>query len=124
MKVKDYHQCSNRIIWIRNKKKTVETIIIQVYIPTSTYEDDEVERVYEEIEDVLNGVKGTDNMILMGDWNAVVGEGKDGNIVGKYGLDKRNERRDRLVGFCTKHKLVTKAFHKRRGYMWAIPGDI
>ena len=36
-------------------------------MPTSTYEDGEVERVYEEIEEVLKGVKGADNLILMGD---------------------------------------------------------
>ena len=54
----------------------------------------------------MKGPKETDNLILMRDWNAVVGKIKEGNIVGKYGLDKRNERGGRLVEFCTIHKLA------------------
>ena len=71
-------------------------------MPTSTHEDDEC--VYEEVEEVLKGFKGADNLILMGDWNAVVREGKEGNIVRKYGLDKRSGREDRLVD--SDHNLV------------------
>ena len=74
-------------------------------MPTSTYQDDEVERVYENIEEALKGFKRTDNLILMRDWKAVVEEKKEGSIVGKYVLSKRNERGDRSVEFCSKHKL-------------------
>ena len=70
----------------------------------------------------------TDNLILMRDWNAVVEEGKEGSIVGKYGLGKRNESGDRLVEFCAKDKLVIARTlfknHKRRIYTWKMPGDI
>ena len=85
IKVNGYQQCSDRIIWLRIESKLTETFIIQVYMPTSIYENDEVEHVYEEEGEVF---KGTDNLILMVDWNAVVGEEKEGNIVGKYGLGK------------------------------------
>ena len=83
MKVIDYQQCSDRIIWVRIESKPVDILIIEVYMPTPTYQDNKVERVYEEIEEVLKGLKGTDNLILMGDWNVVVKEEKEGNIVGK-----------------------------------------
>jgi hypothetical protein len=34
----------------------------------------------------MENVKKNDSLIILGDWNAVVGEGKEGNAVGKYGL--------------------------------------
>ena len=82
--------------------------------------DDEEEPVYKETEEVLKGVEGTNNLILIGDWNDVVREKEEGSIVGKYGLAKRNERGGRFVEFCAKHKLVIANTlfknHKRRIY--------
>jgi len=40
----------------------------------------------------MNSQKGKDYMVIMGDWNAVVGGKKDGNEIGQFGLGKRNER--------------------------------
>lgn len=35
-----------------------------------------IEETYEKIEETLKYLKGDENLILMGDWNAVVGEGE------------------------------------------------
>jgi hypothetical protein len=37
--------CNDRIIAIKLKAEPVSTLIIQVYMPTSDYEDDEVENL-------------------------------------------------------------------------------
>ena len=108
-----------------NDRKPVETFIIYTYMSMSTYEDNEVERVYEEIKEVLKEVKGTDNLILLGDCKAMAREGR---IVGKYGRRKRNEHGDRLVESYAEHKLViantfTKN-KKRRKHTWRMPRDI
>jgi hypothetical protein len=55
---------------------------------------------------LIKHVKGDESLIILGDWNAIVGEGKDWRITGNYDLGKRNERGERLVEFCDKHKLV------------------
>lgn len=47
----------------------------------------------------------------MGDWNAIVGEGAEGQEVGAFGLGTRNERGDRLVDFCKQHDMtITNTF--------------
>ena len=50
--------------------------------------DYEVEKLCDQIEEILGKQKGTDNVIVMGDFNAVVGEGKEERVVGKFGLGK------------------------------------
>ena len=42
----------------------------------------------------------------MGNFNAVVGEGHDEKVIGKFGLGRRNDRGQMLVDFCKKKKLV------------------
>jgi len=44
-------------------------------MPTSNSSDEEVE-VYKNIDKIIKNVKGVENLLVMGDWNAVVGEEK------------------------------------------------
>ncbi|KAK6030034.1 endonuclease/exonuclease/phosphatase family protein [Ostertagia ostertagi] len=59
--------------------------MVQVYAPTITAEDDEIERFYEEIETALK-LKST-YTIVQGDFNAVVGSRLDDTeyLIGRYG---------------------------------------
>ena len=91
---------------VKIQAEPVNMIIIQIYMPTTDHEDDEVDLVYEQLEELLDKQKGTENVVIMGDWNAVVGEGRDGNEVGMYGLGQRNDRGDKLVEFCKKNKFI------------------
>jgi exonuclease III len=95
----------------------------KVYIPTSQAEEDKIEKIYEEFEELIKYVKGDGNLTIMGDWNAIVGEG---NITREYGLGERNEKGSRLLEFCEKHQLVTNTIfknHKRRRYTWISLGN-
>ena len=48
---------------------------MQVYMPTSEHEYDEVEELCDVIEEILEeDGKGDTKTIIMGDWNSVVGE--------------------------------------------------
>ena len=51
--------------------------------------------------------KWDDIVLLMGDFNAKIRKGKQDEVVGTHGLGKRNDRGERVVEFCIKHKLVT-----------------
>ena len=66
--------CSERIITLKLKVEPVSILIMQVYMPTSEYEDDEVEKLYDTIEEIREeDGKGDTNNIILGDWNSVVG---------------------------------------------------
>ena len=98
-----------------------------MYMPTTDHEEMEVDVWYERLEEILKDQKGKDNVVIMGDFNAVVGEGRDGKEVGSYGLGSRNERGEKLVEFCKRNKLmITNTWfeqEKRRRYTWKKPGD-
>ena len=120
--------CINeRVMMMKIKSTPVDLIIIQVYMPTSQAKDHEVEDVYEIIQDVLDSNRGNNNIIIMGDFNAVVGEGKTNRAVGKYGLGTRNKRGQRLIDFAKQNDYVISntlfCHHKRRRYTWTKPGD-
>ena len=42
----------------------------------------------------------------MGDFNAKIGKGKQGEVVVPHGLGERNERGERLVEFCICNNLI------------------
>src|ERR1043165_7041376 len=80
-----------------------------------------------QLEELMDNHKGNDYTVIMGHWNAVVGEGRDQDEIGEFGLGRRNERGERLVEFCSQRKLMAAntwfEHEKRRWYTWKQPGD-
>lgn len=66
--------------------------------------------------------KSEENIILQGNLNTQVGKMKRGNIISKYGLWNRNVTGERLIEFCTEHRLTIANTifqnHKIRSYTW------
>lgn len=120
-------QVNDRIVMVKVDADPVNVVIIQIYMPTSECEEKEIEEMYEKIEELVDKQKGSDNVIVMGDWNAVVGEGREDNVVGQFGLGRRNDRGEKLVEFCKrKDMMITNTWfekHRRRRYTWKQPGD-
>ena len=52
---------------------TSNSTVIQVYAPTSNAEEAEVERFYEDLQDLLELTPQKDVLFIIGDWNAEVG---------------------------------------------------
>ena len=93
----------------------VNILIMQVYMPTSEYEDDEVEMLYDATEEILEeDGKGDTNSIILGDWNSVVAEESYKNIAGSHGLGRRNHRGQTFIDFCERNGLtVTNTWFKK-----------
>src|SRR6478609_10744057 len=113
---------------VKVKTDPVDMVIVQAYLPTTDYDDEEVEKLYDQLEEILGKQKETDNVIVMGDFNAVVGKGKEDRVVGKFELGKRNDRGERLIEFCKSQNLViTNTWfeqEKKKKYTWKSPGDL
>lgn len=124
--VKDFVPMNDRIMMM--KLETTHRImnIIQTYAPTKDRPDDEIEQFYRNLEEIMRTTKKGEIITVLGDLNAKIGEGADGNHVGAYGLGVRSERGDRLIQFCNEQNLtITNTFfklHPRRLYTWTSPG--
>ena len=96
--------------------KPFSITVIQVHAPTSNAEEAEVERFYEDLQDLLELTPKKD--VIIGDWNAKVGS----QVTGKFCLGIQNEAGQGLIEFCQENTLViANTFfqqHKRRLYTW------
>ena len=66
-------------------------MVIQVSAPTSDAEEAEIERFYEDLQDLLELTPKKDVLFLIRDWNAKVGTQEIPGITGKFGLGGQNE---------------------------------
>ena len=108
------------MISVRFQGKKFNIMVIQVYAPTSNAEEAEVERSYEDIQDLLELIPKTDVLFFMGDWNAKVGSQEIPGVTGKCGLGVQRKAGKRLIEFCQENSLVIANTlfqqHKRRLY--------
>ena len=66
----------NRVMVVRLNGKKVDLVIVQNYMPHNGVADEEVEESYDKIEEIVEKETKGPFVILMGDWNAVVGKEK------------------------------------------------
>ena len=93
---------NNRIISVHFQGKPFNITVIQVYAPTSNGEEAEVERFYEDLQDLLELTPAKDVLFIIGDWNAKVGSQETPGVTGKFGLGIRNEAGQGLIEFAKK----------------------
>ena len=94
------------MISVRFQGKPFNITVIQVYAPTSNAEEAEVERFYEDLQDLIELTSQNDALFIKGDWNAKVGSQETPGVTGKFGLKIQNEAGQRLIEFCQENALV------------------
>ena len=113
------------MISVRFQGKPFNITVIQVYAPTSNAEEDEVERFYEDLQDLLELTPKKDVHFIIGDWNAKIGSQETPGVTSKFDLGIWNEAGQRLIEFCQENALVIANTlfqqHKRRLYTWTSP---
>ena len=116
---------NDRMISVGLQGKAFNITVMQVYAPTSNTEEAEVERFYEDLQDLLELTPKKDVLFILGDWKAKVGNQETPGVTGGFGLGMWNEAGQRLIEFCQENALVRAITlfqqHKRRFYTWTSP---
>ena len=94
------------MISVHLQGKSLNINIIQVYAPNSNVEEAEVERFYEDLQDLLELTPKKDVLFIIGDWNTKVGSQETSGVTGKFDLGIQNEAGQRLIEFCQENALV------------------
>ena len=74
------------MISVHFQGKPFNITVIQVYAPTSNAEEAEVERFYEDLQDLLELTPPKNVLFIIGDWNTKVGSQVIPEVTGKFGL--------------------------------------
>ena len=113
------------MISVHFQGKPFNITAIQAYAPTSNTEEAEVERFYEDLQDLLELTPEKDVLFIIGDWNAKVGSQETPGVTGKFGLGVQNEAGKRLIEFCQENTpvIANTPFQQHTGrlYTWTSP---
>ena len=66
--------------------KSFKIPVIQLYAPTTSVKEAEVERCYEDLQDLLELTFPKDVIFIIDNWNAKVGSQETPGVIGKFGL--------------------------------------
>ena len=79
------------MISVHFQGKPFNITVIQVYDTSSNAEEAEVERFYEDLQNLLELTPQKDVLFIIGDWNAKVGSQELPGVTGKFGFGVQNE---------------------------------
>ena len=105
--------------------KTIQYHSYPSLCPNQYAEEAEVERCYEDLQELLELIPKKDILFIIEDWNGKVGSQETPGVTGKFGLGMWNEAGQRLIEFCQENALVIANTlfqqHKRRLYTCTSP---
>ena len=101
-----YNLKNDRMISVCFQGKPFNIRVTQVYAPNSNTEEAEVERFYEDLQDLLELTPEKNVLFIIGDWNAQVESQETPGVTGKFGLGVWNEAGQRLIEFCQENALI------------------
>ena len=102
------HPISSRLMTVRLRASPLNIIIIQIYAPTFSHDDSEVDEFYREFQLLIDQTPKQDILVVQGDWNAKVGEDAKedwGEVCGPFCNPETNDRGLKLLDFAIYNKV-------------------
>ena len=88
---------NDSMISVHFQGKPFNITVIQAYAPTSNTEEAEVERLCEDLQDLLELTPKKDVLFIIGDWNTKVESQEILGVTSKFGLGVQNEAGERQI---------------------------
>ena len=82
--------------------------LVSCYAPTMNRPDQEKDDFYQRLREVIDGIRHKDKLILMGDFNARVGDDFHtwNGVLGHHGVGRMNDNGLRLLSLCREYDLT------------------
>ena len=91
---------NDRMRSIRFQGQALNVTVTQVYAPTTDAEENIVDQFYEDLLVLPRSTPKTDDIFIVGDWNAKVRNHTVDGVTGKFGVSKTNEAGQRFLKNC------------------------
>lgn len=120
--VKEYKCINSRILWVRMKVGRSNLFVVSAYGPGSEKSEEVREEFWENLNDCVKMCKTNEDLFVLGDLNARVGNNTDGKVIGNWGVPGINVSGQNLQEFCVENELMigNTWFRKKRihKYTW------
>lgn len=113
--IKSFSSRVAALILYVNEKESIG--IVQVYAPTSTAKDSDMNIFYRDVEKAEEFIKKSTWKIVMGDFNAKIGHRSphESDVMGPFGFGTRNQRGERLIRHCRENEMfIANSIFKRK----------
>lgn len=118
---------TERILKLKLNTTQGSVHLISAYAPTNTASDEAKALFYEALNDLITEIPTQDQIVILGDLNARVGNDYDSwpTCLGKHGIGTVNENGQRILEFCTLHNMcITNTLFPQRPHLktsWRHP---
>ncbi|KAG7304556.1 hypothetical protein JYU34_011506 [Plutella xylostella] len=108
---------SERIMVLRLMSESGPISLVSAYAPTLKASDDVKDKFYEDLRECLEKVRASDKLLLLGDFNARVGNKSDNwpECIGHHGIGNINDNGQRLLELCASLSLcITNTYFQNK----------
>ena len=104
--VKEWCEVSSRIMWVRLQLGIEKWVFVSAYGPGSEKSEEERRMFWGRLNECIGGFRENIKVVVLGDLNARVGNEPVADVIGRSGVQGRNDSGEELIGLCLEQELL------------------